>query len=68
MHNTEAEQYTFWDYRIPNSVKRRLGWRIDHIWATDSLAGKSKKACIDKEPRLRERPSDHTFIMAEFDL
>ena len=22
--------YTFWDYRIPNGVKRNLGWRIDY--------------------------------------
>jgi exodeoxyribonuclease-3 len=67
-HNSEAKQYTFWDYRIPNSVKHGLGWRVDHIWATESAAKKSKNAWIDKEPRLMQRPSDHTFIVGEFDI
>ena len=36
---------TFWDYRLPNSFKRNLGWRLDHIMAT------MHSACyIDKEP------------------
>ena len=67
-HNSEAKQYTFWDYRIPNSVRHELGWRVDHIWATESLAKTSKRAWIDKAPRLTQRPSDHTFIVAEFDI
>ena len=67
-HNPEEKAFTFWDYRIPNAVKRGLGWRVDHIWATRSVARRSKTAWIDREPRLWERPSDHTFIVAEFDL
>ena len=65
-HNSEPKQYTFWDYRIPNSLKRGLGWRIDHLWATRSLAEKSKTAWIDVDARLLPRPSDHTFLVAEF--
>lgn len=68
LHDSEARKYTFWDYRIPNGVKRGLGWRIDHIWATRSLAECSEKAWIDMAPRLAERPSDHTFLVAEFEL
>ena len=67
MHCKEGGQYTFWDYRLPNSVKRNLGWRLDHIMATQELAQKSIACYIDKEPRLAERPSDHTPIVAEFD-
>ncbi len=67
-HNPEPKQYTFWDYRIPNSAKRGLGWRIDHIWATLPLAEKSKTAWIDVEARLLPRPSDHTFLVAEFQI
>jgi len=67
-HNHEEKQYSFWDYRLPRAVQRDLGWRIDHIWATEPLAAKSTAAWIDKEPRLRPRPSDHTFIVAEFDM
>jgi exodeoxyribonuclease-3 len=64
----EAGQYTFWDYRERNSFKRNLGWRLDHIMATKALAAKCTSCHIDKEPRLAERPSDHTPIVAEFDL
>ena len=67
-HPGEGNQYTFWDYRIPNAFKRRMGWRIDHIWATVSLAEKCTGCWIDKEPRQAEKPSDHTFIAADFDL
>ena len=67
MHCKEPGQYTFWDYRLRNSVKRNLGWRLDHIMATQPLAEKSTACYIDKQPRLAERPSDHTPIVAEFD-
>jgi len=66
MHCKEAGQYTFWDYRL-NSFQRNLGWRLDHIMATKPLAEKCTTCCIDKQPRLAERPSDHTPIIAEFD-
>jgi exodeoxyribonuclease-3 len=61
-------QYTFWDYRLPNSFKRNLGWRLDHIMATLSLAKKCTACYIDTEPRAALKPSDHTPIIAEFDL
>lgn len=60
--------YTFWDYRIPNGFKRNMGWRIDYIFATKPLAERSTKIWVDKEPRAREKPSDHTFLVAEFDI
>lgn len=66
-HCSEAGQYTFWDYRMRNSFKRNLGWRLDHIMATEPLADKCTACYIDKEPRFAERPSDHTPIVAEFD-
>jgi exodeoxyribonuclease-3 len=65
-HESADNQFTFWDYRISNAVQRRLGWRVDHIWATQPLAEKSTRAWIDIAPRLSERPSDHTFVVAEF--
>jgi len=67
LHCQQGEQYTFWDYRLPNACKRNLGWRMDHIMATRPLAEKSTACYIDKKPRLAEKPSDHTFIVAEFD-
>ncbi|MHB9036912.1 MAG: exodeoxyribonuclease III [Armatimonadota bacterium] len=67
-HPNEANLYTFWDYRVPNAFKRRMGWRLDHIWATRSLADKSSSCWVDTEPRVKEKPSDHTFIVADFEL
>lgn len=68
MHCPEPKQYSFYDYRLPNGVKRGLGWRIDHILATRPLAEKSVGSRIDLEPRLKPKPSDHTPVVAEFAL
>ena len=67
-HHRGGGHYTFWDYRIPNAFKRKMGWRIDYILATKTLAQKASKAWIDTEPRTRQKPSDHTFLVAEFQL
>ncbi|NIA08993.1 MAG: exodeoxyribonuclease III [Nitrospiraceae bacterium] len=64
--NPEPGQYSFYDYRIPNAVKRHMGWRVDHIFATATLAEQVVKAYIDLAPRSAERPSDHTFLVAKF--
>lgn len=68
MHCDLEDQYTFWDYRVPNGFKRNVGWRLDYIMATKPLAEKCTSCVIDKEPRTREKPSDHTFLVAEFDI
>ncbi len=68
LHPGETHQYTFFDYRMPNSVERGLGWRVDHILATQPLASGSIKCEIDMRTRMAEKPSDHTVLMAEFKL
>jgi exodeoxyribonuclease-3 len=65
-HEPGENMYSFWDYRIRNAVDRGLGWRLDHIWATPSMAQTSTRAWIDVAPRVSTRPSDHTFVVAEF--
>ena len=67
-HKPDAEEYSFFDYRVPGAIDKKRGWRIDHILATRCLAARSTNAFIDLEPRRAERPSDHTFVVAEFDL
>jgi exodeoxyribonuclease-3 len=67
-HPGKPGQYTFFDYRVPSSVERGLGWRIDHILATEPLAVRSLSCTIDLQPRLETKPSDHTVLMAEFDI
>ena len=60
--------YTFWDYRLPRAVQRNLGWRLDHVLATGPVAACSTDCAVDVEPRKADRPSDHTFVAARFDL
>lgn len=59
--------YTYFDYVIVTSVQRNLGWRIDHIYASEGLAASCTTCEIDMEPRRMEKPSDHTVVWAEFD-
>jgi exodeoxyribonuclease-3 len=68
LHIAEGGHYTFWDYRVPNALARGMGWRVDHIWATEAAARRSQRAWVDLEPRRSERPSDHTPILAEFEV
>ncbi|MFO8033897.1 MAG: exodeoxyribonuclease III [Candidatus Bipolaricaulota bacterium] len=65
-HPGEPGQYTFWDYRVRDALDRHIGWRVDHIWATAPLAERSVRAWIDTEARRANKPSDHTFLTAEF--
>jgi exodeoxyribonuclease-3 len=67
-HPGEPGQYTYYDYRIRGTVERNVGWRVDHIWVTKPLAHACTASWIDLEPRKAERPSDHTFLAAEFDV
>ena len=68
MHCSEPKQFSFYDYRLPNGVRRGLGWRLDHILTTRPLANKSTASYIDLDPRLKPKPSDHTPVVAEFIL
>ncbi len=65
-HPGEAGQFAFFDYRVPASLDRGLGWRVDHILATKTMADRSLDCRIDLKPRRAEKPSDHTVMIAEF--
>ncbi len=67
-HPDEPNQYTYYDYRARNPIERNVGWRIDHIWTTEPLAATSTDAWIDVDARRADRPSDHTFLVAAFNL
>jgi len=68
LHNKEAGQYTFWDFRKFNVMQRNMGWRLDHIMATRPMVEKCTGCLIDREPRMQPHPSDHTPVIAEFAL
>jgi len=65
-HPDEPDHYTYWDYRARNPVERKKGWRVDHVYATQCLADRSTGSWIDTDARQVERPSDHTFLVAQF--
>lgn len=66
VHPKESNQFTFFDYRVPKAVERKLGWRVDHLLATRALIPHLRDCYIDLAPRLQDRPSDHTVLVAEF--
>ena len=68
LFNTNSRVYTFYDYRVKDALTRNIGWRIDHMLASPSLAELAMWCSPDLEPRTWERPSDHTPLVAEFRL
>jgi exodeoxyribonuclease-3 len=67
-HPGEPDQYSYFDYRVRGALGRNIGWRVDQIFATKPLAERSIDAWIDLGPRRSEKPSDHTFLAADFRL
>ncbi len=67
-HHPEVRQFTFWDYRLPQSFQRNLGWRIDHIFATPPISANSIDCGVDADLRGQANPSDHTPVWAEIEL
>lgn len=63
----DDKSFSWWDYRAA-AFRRNMGLRIDLILASSSLAERCRSSRIDVEPRRLERPSDHTPVLAEFDL
>ena len=61
------KSFSWWDYRAAG-FRRNAGVRIDLILASKDLAKNCIGSSIDKEPRTWERPSDHTPVIAEFDI
>ncbi|MBQ7544526.1 MAG: exodeoxyribonuclease III [Synergistaceae bacterium] len=60
--------YTFYDYRVKDAVSRGIGWRIDHMLASERLAELAVSCSPDVRLRTWERPSDHVPLIAEFRL
>ena len=58
------EEYTFWDY-FAGSWQKNYGMRIDHFLISDSLIDNIKSININKKPRSKIKPSDHTPIELE---
>ena len=60
----DKEGYTFWDY-TSGAWQKNNGMRIDHFLVSNSLINLVKDVKINKYPRGRLKPSDHTPIEIE---
>ena len=59
--NKDKQEYTFWDY-MAGSWQKNHGMRIDHFLVSNNLLSDIKNVSIDKKPRSKIKPSDHTPI------
>jgi exodeoxyribonuclease-3 len=64
--NDQPGEYSWWDTFRESSFSKNRGLRLDHIWATESLAELCTDCWIDREPRGWDHPSDHAPVVAEF--
>ena len=60
----DKQEYTFWDY-MAGSWQKNHGMRIDHFLVSTNFLNNIKKIYIDKKPRSKFKPSDHTPIELE---
>ena len=58
------EEYTFWDY-MAGSWQKNNGMRIDHFLISDNLLENIRGVEINKKPRSKAKPSDHTPVEIE---
>ena len=59
--NKKKQEYTFWDY-FAGSWQKNYGMRIDHFLISTNLIENIKSININKKPRSKTKPSDHTPI------
>tara|TARA_B110000881_G_scaffold220648_1_gene246528 strand:- start:783 stop:1559 length:777 start_codon:yes stop_codon:yes gene_type:complete len=62
--NKSKQEYTFWDY-FAGSWQKNYGMRIDHFLVAQNLMDNIKSISINKKPRSKTKPSDHTPIELE---
>ena len=62
--NKDKQEYTFWDY-MAGAWQKNNGLRIDHFLISNNLLNNIKSININKKPRSKIKPSDHTPIELE---
>jgi len=60
----DKQDFTFWDY-MAGSWRKNHGMRIDHFLVSNKILNIIKKIVINKKPRSKLKPSDHTPIEIE---
>ena len=66
LHPNQECAFTFWDYQA-GAWPRDLGLRIDHFLLSPQAADRLRACDVDKEPRGREKASDHTPVWVELE-
>ena len=66
--STEHKLYSWWSYRSPNWEKSDKGRRLDHIWATDTIADRLDEVEVYRTARGWEKTSDHAPILAKLNV
>ena len=59
--NKDKQEFTFWDY-FAGSWQKNYGMRIDHFLVSTNLIEDITSININKKPRSKVKPSDHTPI------
>ena len=62
--HAEGQRYTYWDY-MQRRFETDHGLRIDHVLLSPQATDRLRQCDIDKSPRSRDKPSDHTPIWCE---
>ena len=62
----EGGIYSWWDYRML-AFPKNDGLRIDHLLATQGLAGRCTDARVDRDERKGKGASDHAPVVASFE-
>ena len=58
--------FTWWSYRSPDWTVNDRGRRLDHVWASPSLAPLAQSMTVLRDARSWEKPSDHVPVAATF--
>ena len=58
------QEFTFWDY-FAGSWQKNYGMRIDHFLLSDNMLDNITSININRKPRSKTKPSDHTPIELE---
>lgn len=62
----EDKLFTWWSYRSPDHTVNDRGRRLDHVWASRSLAPAARAMTVLKDARSWEKPSDHVPVALTF--
>ena len=63
-----TRNFTWWSYRSPDFTRNDRGRRLDHMWASPSLAPQAIAHRVHEPCRSWERPSDHVPLVVELEV